>query len=243
MHQPVNPWVFNVRSSYQREAFKAIEHLATVSIRRIGVVHTDDSFGQDGMKGIYSGFQQANLQPAFVIKLNRDNPDYAELTRLTKQTEAQAVVFVTVSGAVVDGTRAIRAAGAHAQIVALSVAASSGFIQSMGNHAPNTIVTQVFPSERALAVPFIKQAHDLAMAKGLTSITPTMLEGFAAAKVLVEGLRRAGPKPTGVALQRSLDSLNRFDLGGLELSYSETDHTGLELTDISIVTKQGRFLR
>lgn len=36
-HQPVNPWVFNVRATYQREAAKAIEHLASIGITRIAV--------------------------------------------------------------------------------------------------------------------------------------------------------------------------------------------------------------
>ena len=47
LHEPVNPWVFNVRATYQREAAKAIEHLASIGITRIAVLQTDDSFGAD----------------------------------------------------------------------------------------------------------------------------------------------------------------------------------------------------
>ena len=42
----------------------------------------------------------------------------------------------------------------------------------------------------------MKEASDLAAAKGLEGVSPAMLEGFAAAKVLVAGLRRAGPGVT-----------------------------------------------
>ena len=39
LHDPVKRHVFNVRSSYQREAEKAIVHLATTGVRQIGRAH------------------------------------------------------------------------------------------------------------------------------------------------------------------------------------------------------------
>ncbi len=51
LHQPVSKYVFNVRAPYQREVTKAISHLHTLGIQRIGVVHVDDTFGADGLAG------------------------------------------------------------------------------------------------------------------------------------------------------------------------------------------------
>ncbi len=85
---------------------------------------------------------------------------------------------------------ALRAAGSAAQIVTLSNNASGGFIKSLGANARGVIVTQVYPNERAVTYPMVKEAQELAKAKGLNEITPAMLEGYAAAKVLVEGLKR-----------------------------------------------------
>jgi branched-chain amino acid transport system substrate-binding protein len=82
------------------------------------------------------------------------------------------------------------------------------------------IVTQVFPYERSIAFSMVKEAQELAKAKGGDDISPAMLEGFAAAKVLVEGLRRAGPKPTREKLQTALESIRKYDLGGLEVNFS-----------------------
>ena len=84
----------------------------------------------------------------------------------------------------------MRTAGSAAQIVTLSNNASSGFTKSLGANARGVIVTQVFPNERAVTYPMVKEAQELAKTKGLTEISPAMLEGFAAAKVLVEGLKR-----------------------------------------------------
>ena len=89
----------------------------------------------------------------------------------------------------------------------------------------------------------VKEAQDLARAQGLGDISPAMLEGFAAAKVLVEGLKRAGPKPSREKIQAVLEGLRKFDLGGLEVSYSPEDHTGLDFADLSIIGTDGKFRR
>jgi hypothetical protein len=35
----------------------------------------------------------------------------------------------------------------------------------------------------------------------------------------------------------------RVDIGGLEVSYSSSDHTGLDYADLSIIGPDGRFRR
>ena len=124
----------------------------------------------------------------------------------------------------------------------LSNNASSGFVKSLGENARGVIVTQVFPSERAGNSPLVREALDLAKAKG-KEVSPAMLEGYAAAKVLVEALRRAGPKPTRDKIAPALESMQKFDIGGLEVSYSADDHTGLDFADLSIIGTDGKFRR
>src|SRR2546430_8416702 len=51
LHDPVKKQVFNVRAPYQREAEKAVAHLATIGITRIAIVHVDDTFGTDAVIG------------------------------------------------------------------------------------------------------------------------------------------------------------------------------------------------
>ena len=69
------------------------------------------------------------------------------------------------------------------------------------------------------------------------------LEGFTTAKVLVEGIRRAGKGPTPQKLRDALESMKGYDLGGLTLSYSATSHSGLDFADLSIIDASGRFRR
>ncbi len=242
LHQPVNPYVFNVRSSYQREAEKVVTHLHTIGLTRIGVAMYDDSFGTDSMAGARKGFDTAKLDPSFVGKVDRAKPDFTEIVNKVKATDPQAILFFAAGQAVADGVKAVRAIGWQGQVVSLSNNASSGFIKLLGDQARGTVVAQVFPSERS-AIPMVQQLRALAAAKSVSSASPAMLEGFAAAKVLVEGLRRAGPAPTSARLIKALESIDRFNLGGMEFGYSATDHTGLDYTDLSIIGSDGTFKR
>jgi branched-chain amino acid transport system substrate-binding protein len=241
LHQPVQKHVFNVRATYQREAEKAITHLATIGITRIAVVYSDDTFGEDVLIGVQKGMTAAKLTPVVLEKFDRAKPDFSKIGAMVQKSGAQNVLVVAAGSAVVDCLKAIRAAGSQAQLVTLSNNASGGFITSLGSYATGVIVTQVFP--QSLGYTFVKEAQDLARAKNINEVSPAALEGFAAAKVLVEALRRTNGKPTREKINAALEGMSKFDLGGLEISYSSKDHTGLDFADLSIISAAGKFRR
>jgi len=242
MYQPVDPWVFNVRAPYQREAENAIVHLDTVGVARIAVLHANDSFGADAVEGARKGFARVRKEPVLIEPFDRDHPDFSRLAPRIAEGQAQAVLVIGSADSVVAGTRALRSAGSHAQVLTLSNNASGAFVRAMGSEARGVIVSQVFPSERTLGVPAIKEAHDLASARGI-ALTPSMVEGYVGAKVLLEALRRASPQPTRAKVVAALDGMAHYDVGGLVLSYSPTNHAGLDHVELSIIGEDGSFMR
>jgi ABC-type branched-subunit amino acid transport system substrate-binding protein len=243
LHRPVNPWVFNVRSSYQHEAERVIVHLHTIGVTRLAIVQVDDSFGADAVQGALRGLAANGASPVAHVKFDRSRPDFAALMPGVLKDDPQAVLFIGSSGSVADGIAQLRAAGSHAQAVTLSNNASAGFVKALGANARGVIVSQVFPYERAAAFAFVREAQDLAKHHGIEELTPQMLEGFAGAKVLVEALRRAGPAPTRASVEKALEGMSSFDLGGLTLGYGPGDHTGLDFVDLAIVDAQGHYRR
>ncbi|MGP1681642.1 MAG: ABC transporter substrate-binding protein, partial [Giesbergeria sp.] len=188
------------------------------------------------------GFQDDKQKALFIDKFDRDKPDFGAIAPRIASQNPQAVLIFGTGSAVVDGVKALRAAGVTAQIVTLSNNASGGFVSALGSNSHGVVVSQVFPSERAVTYPLVREATDLAQ-EAKISLTPAMVEGFTSAKVLVEGLRRAGPNPTRARVHDALEGLKKFDVGGLTLSYSADNHSGLDFSDLSIIGSQGQFRR
>ena len=184
--------------------------------------------------------------------IDKAKPDYTACIHKVLFNRQLGVVMIGTSVSVAAGVKALRAAGGSSVTVGtLSNNAASGFVKELGDQAKGVIVSQVFPSERRLATPMIAEAARLASAKKINGLTPAMIEGFAAAKVLVIGLKRAaadGKGPiTRSSFKRALESMSRVDIGGgiggVGLTYTATDHSGLEYVDLSFISDDGSFRR
>jgi len=71
----------------------------------------------------------------------------------------------------------------------------------------------------------------------------TSLESFIAAKVMVEGLRRAGRKLEREGFIRAMESINDYDVGGFKVSYGPNNHSGSQFVDLTIISKDQKFVR
>ena len=65
------------------------------------------------------------------------------------------------------------------------------------------------------------------------------MEGYLAAKVFAEGLRRAGAKPTRDALITALESINE-DFGGFRVAFGPGKHVASHFAELSMLTGDGR---
>jgi ABC-type branched-subunit amino acid transport system substrate-binding protein len=246
LHNPVNPWVFNVRATYQLEAEKLTRQLGMSGLDQVAVLYVNDSFGEDATLGTLKVFKEAGKTPALYEAIDRVKPDYTAVVQKILAIRPVNIIIIGSVGSVSEGIKALRAAGSKANIATLSNNASAGFVKLLGDNAPGIIVSQVFPSERRASLPMITEAVSLANTHKIGQLTPAMIEGFAAAKVLVAGLKRAAKEGKGVSratLVRALETFSRVDIGGLEVSFSPTDHTGLGFADVSIIGSNGTFRR
>ena len=242
-HQPINPLVFNVRAKYQTEVEKAIEHLHTVGISRIAIVHVNDSFGRDGLEGFTRKMEVLKLKPAAVVIYERTLTEMSKPAAELTKADPQAVILIASGKNAADLVVRMRAAGATTQFVAISNNSAKSFIRDLGSSARGVMVTQVFPNPFNSSTPIAREMRKLAAGNKEVVLSQAAMEGFAAAKVLVEGLRRAGRNLTRASLVSALESIRNFDLGGVTLSYGPQDRTGAEFVEMSIIDARGEFLQ
>jgi ABC-type branched-subunit amino acid transport system substrate-binding protein len=82
-----------------------------------------------------------------------------------------------------------------------------------------------------------------ALARARPGAEPAVLEldSFVSAKILVEGLRRAGRGATRAGLIAALESLGRYDTGGYAVTYTRDNHNGSTFVDMAIVGANGKL--
>lgn len=241
-HTPVNRLLFNIRAKYQDEVVKAVEHFATIGISAIGILHVDDAFGLDGLEGFKKGMAARKLTPVTITKFARVKPDYDAAAAEVIKANPAALVIVSSAKNTVEVIKAIRAKGSQMQIMTMSNNSSDSFVKDLGPAGTGVMVTQITPAPHLVTTQLGQEFKLAAKASGAT-VSYAAMEGFVNAKVLVEGLRRAGPKLTREGFLRAMESMRRVDFGGLMVTYGPDDHTGSEYVELTMIGKDGRFMR
>jgi ABC-type branched-subunit amino acid transport system substrate-binding protein len=244
MYNPPRRYMFPVRASYQSETFKIVPQLVNMGITRIALLYVDDSFGKDGLTGVQIAMKNAGLTPVAVANHPRGGTKVEEAVATIAKADPQAIIMVTLADAGVAFVKQMKAAGKSPMFLTLSNNSSNAFIKNLGADGFGLAVSQVSP------YPFsgseIVTREYLGMLKDKKDLAPSYssMEGFIAAKVLVEGLRRAGKEPTREKLIAGLESMKGFDLGGgLDVTYGPNLRVGTSYIDLTIISKTGKFVR
>jgi len=80
-------------------------------------------------------------------------------------------------------------------------------------------------------------------AGGDASPNYSSMEGYLAARVFTEGLRRAGRNPSRESLIAGLESIAGYNMGGFNVDFSARDHVASRFVDLSMLTGDGKVSR
>jgi ABC-type branched-subunit amino acid transport system substrate-binding protein len=243
MYDPPRRYMFPVRASYHSETFKIVPQLINMGINRIALLYVDDSFGKDALAGVQQALKDNKLTAVAVASHARGSVNLGEAVMTIGKADPQAVIMLTVADAGVAFVKQMKASGRNPTFLTLSNNSSNTFIKNLGEDGWGVAVSQVSPYPFSGTAPITKEFLDLVKGKADVAPSYSSMEGFIAAKVLVEGLRRAGPRPTREKLIAGLETMKAFDLGGLDVTYGPNLRTGTTYIDITIISKSGKFVR
>lgn len=244
LHTPLHPYVFNLRASYQAEAAKMVESLTTLQISKVAILAQDDAFGRDGLAGFERSLKAKRLQPAVITKYDRKTLDLGRSVAEIAAANPQAVLMACTPSACANFIRQIRKLGLQPQFLMLSNVNSKEFFDSLGTYGRGVGVMQVMPYPHDYGAPVTREfEHVLKEMKNPPPPSYAALEGFVAAKLMTEAIRRAGPHPTRERIVAALDAMHGVDLGGITVNYSPTDHDGSNFVELTIVGRNGAIWR
>lgn len=241
-----NPWLFHTRASYADEVGKILQQYLPLGYKRVAVFYQDDSFGLDGLAAAEAKIKELGGELAAKAGYEKNTTKVEAAVKAIAAANPALVVMVSNTAASAEFVKQFRATGNLAQLVALSVTDAGQVIDKVGKATAHGLaVTQVVPDPNNGAVPLVREIRDAIKKFPLkdASLNHTFIEGYLGAKVLVEGLRRAGPNPTPKKLRDALEGIRDLDAGGVLVSFSATKHAGSHYADIIIINKDGALVR
>jgi branched-chain amino acid transport system substrate-binding protein len=247
LREPLNHYLINVRASYYQETGAAVKHLVEVmKLTRIAVFYQYDAYGFDGLKGTEIALRPYGLVPVATGTYIRGTLDVQKGLEKIMTARADAVVMI---GTYEPCAKFIRLAiSRHFSPVFYNVSfvGADELARILGRIDATILVTQVVPPpEASETIPALWGAREYIqlLKQYFPSDHPNFvsLEGYINAKVLVEGLKRAGRELDREKFIAAIESIHDLDLGiDNMLSFSPLNHQGLERVYFTHL-KNGRF--
>ena len=242
LHEPPNRFLFNIRPQYRTEVERIVGQLTAQGDTKIGIVYTDDEFGKDALQGAIDGLKARNLEPTGVASIERGAVNVDAAVKVIAKGEPSAIIGLCIAKPCAALVKGLRKAGILSTFVSLSYTSAPSYISDLGDNARGVMVSQVFPFPDSTLLAVSKEFGQLADAAKLPKNYSSM-EGFIAARVMVEAIRRAGKDPTRESMVTALESLQQLDLGGFMIRFSPNSRTGNNFVELNMVGKQGKFIR
>jgi ABC-type branched-subunit amino acid transport system substrate-binding protein len=240
---PFNRYVFHVRASYYDETEKIVEQVLSTGGQKIAVFYQDDAYGEAGRKGTELALERRKMKIHSTGTVERNTVKVEQAAKTIHTSQPDAVVMVSAYTSIAAFVREMQKLGSGATFYNVSFVGSKALADALGKDGVGVAISQVVPFPWGTAVPVVKEYQQLAKKAGYTDYNFSALEGFLCAKVMVEGLRRAGKSPTRDGLVEALEKMNDVDLGGFYISYSPMNRAGSKFVDLTIISRDGKFLR
>jgi ABC-type branched-subunit amino acid transport system substrate-binding protein len=239
LRNPVNPYVFNIRASYNDETERLVAWLVSLNKKRIAVFYQNDSYGKAGLAGVKKAMQQRGLSITASDTVERNSAAVGHAVKTLIASSPDAVIMISAyhscAAFIKEAKKA--AVGRTNQIDYLNVSfvGSRALASALGDDAHGVYVSQVMPYPWGPFSPVVVEFRErLSKYSPEGAVSFNNLEGYIAAKVFVAGLEKAGRNLTRASFISALESTDT-DVGGFRVAFSPQNHNGSQFVQISLI--------
>ncbi|MDP9897487.1 ABC-type branched-subunit amino acid transport system substrate-binding protein [Variovorax boronicumulans] len=241
----VNRYLFHVRAGYDLELRKIISHLSTIGISSIAVVFQDSPFGKSNLATCEQLAAEYKVQVVKTLPLAITAEDAKQVATEISAAKPGAVVMIMAGRMVETFIRDYRAGGVGAPLYTLSVGITdaAGSAKRLDGKLAGLVTASIVPPPQAQRVPIVADYQRDRAEFGEKIDSYTTLEGYIVARVMVEGLRRAGKTLTRDSFIAGLESIGSTRFGDFPIDYSAKNHNGSTFVDLEMYTRDGQLRR
>jgi ABC-type branched-subunit amino acid transport system substrate-binding protein len=225
---PPNRYVFNYRAGYDDETSAIVNYLIKnrgVKPEQIAVFAQNDDYGNDGFEGVARALRKYGREAGQILRVSyeRNSRDVkADVKKAVDVIEkagksVKAVVLVATYDAAEKFIETARDRGLDTICTTISFVGSDALAKELLQLGPRyvkgVIVTQVVPPLDSESTGVVRFKRDLERYSRTERPSFVALEGYVAASILIDALRRAGEDLTTERLIDALEATRDLDLG------------------------------
>lgn len=242
--RPESPLLYSVRAGLRDEINKLTEHLGTIGITRLGLFYEEGPGAPALIAAAEEAAKKANATIKSKAAYRAGTTAVTEAVNTFIAAAPQAIIMVSSGSAAAGFIEEYRPAGGTAQLFAHSGADIEQLSKRLAEEQMQGVaIAQVTPSPYKISSKLTKEFTDLvARADKLeVPVSYAMMEGYIAAKVIVEAVRRQRARPSREGMLAALDGMDSYNLGGYVVGFRPGMHTGSKFVELSIISGAGKI--
>lgn len=238
LRAPFNRYVFNVRASYFDETELIVKQLVAEGLTRIAVFHQNDAYGQAGLAGVEKALASRRMNVFAKATVERNSNDVGAAVERMLAAKPEAIVMVSTYGSCAEFIKQTKARGLLTRYANVSFVGTKALAKALGPIGSGVMISQVVPSPASEKYPWVMEYQRLIKARG-AELSYTSLEGFIAARIMLEALKRGGDT-SREALIRAIESMRDANLGGFPVSFGPDDHGASKFVELTVLDRNGQ---
>jgi len=241
--------VFPFRAGYADEVNALVRHAKTMKRQRLAIVAYQIAFGPAMAKVAEEEARKQGLEVSVTMvdgAPDRIEQNMAEAARKVAEYKPNAVLMVCAGRYATELAKALQSSpAAGTQLYGMSVILAENMVKTLGaDRARGIVLAQAVPFPFAQGIPLVYEYQRIMRARLPDEpLSFATLEGFAAAKIAIEALRRAGPNPTREKIAQALNGAGEIDLGGIYVKYAKAVRYGWRNVDLTMIGAGGKLVR
>ncbi len=235
--------VFHVRASYTDEVQRLIKRLAGMGLKGIGVIYQDNGYGKEALADAQRTLDGLGMKPSVEAAVATNGSNLPDVWAKVSAGRPSAVLLATAGAVSVDLVRGMKKHAPGVLMAGLSVTMPGDAQLKLGEDGSGLALAMIVPDPNRPRSQLVRDYQAAMRAKGHTEFSQGSLEAYVNARVMAEGLERAGKDPTPAKLRTALASIRQFDLGGFVVDYSgQAPYVGSRFIDLGVLGNAGRFI-
>ncbi len=231
------PNVYSLRPGYSEEAAAITKHAETLGSRKLAILHATDGESLAALEAAER--TMTGLGANLIIKAAMSSGSLANSVDRALAARPESVLMISDASGAASAVRDLRAKGFRGPIYGFSNTGESLLAEQLGPAGAGVVVVRVVPKSDNPKLAVVREMQaDLAEAK-LGKPNVYLLEGYIAARVFTEALRRIPKDPTRAKLKKAIEGLDEVSVGGFRVHFTE-DRVASRMVELSLIDSQGR---